>query len=247
MITHRLAKLKVIAILMCAGFSLAHAEDAESPIVNMVNSCRDKYEGLACFATTLRNRVQLRNEPKDDADVLQSVSIAFHLQLTEPFENAQHPGWLMTLALREGRAVKAWVRRSDVLFAWEFLRVAGCWPVSQLNWYEDPYGADYRETFRPRFDLSGNLISHKDDKGNLYKHYALYYASGIFFFWDPRDSSGLTPTFTLDYPKRRVTRFTFGGADKPSYRFVEEDKLKGCTEIPKVDPSRPIMPMPKRR
>src|SRR6266545_709474 len=196
MLAYRLATLRILAILVCAGFSFARAESAQSPGVTVLAQCQGKYGGLACLATILRNGVELKSEPRDDANVLMTLPMGYLVPLPEPFESLEHPGWVMTRAIHEGRGVRAWVRRSGVLFAWEFFRVVGCWPVSHLNWYEEGAGEYGGGTFRPRFDLSGNLISHKEDKRNLYKEYALYYAGGVFFLRNPRDPGDrLTPSF----------------------------------------------------
>jgi hypothetical protein len=93
-----------------------------------------------------------------------------------------------------------------------------------------------------RFDANGAILPGKrgKDRGadNDYfaKHLAVYYARGVFLIrhlTDP-DYNGLVPIFMLDYPNRKVT--ISAPAQRPSWRLSPDEKLKGCTDIPRVDP-----------
>ncbi|HLQ01071.1 MAG TPA: hypothetical protein VK143_02100 [Burkholderiales bacterium] len=234
--------------LACAGVPLGYTQGlVETPPVpgDQFRHCLAAYS-QACFAYASRQGIALKSEPQETAEVVERAPLGDLLTLLDPFESKQHPGWLMTRAIRDNQMEEAWVRRSDVVLTWEFQRVVGCWPVASIDWNEEGAGEYGGGDFRLRFARSGRLIAHKGDQDELHKRYAVYYAGGIFFLWNPRNTEDrLGPTFTLDYPRRRVTASI--PALKPHFRLFKDEALKGCAEIPKVDPAQPIMPAPKRR
>ncbi|SRR6266545_2200921 len=236
-------------VLGCASAPLGYAQGlVETPPGpgTAFEKCLDTYGSTACWGKASRDGIALRRAPREDAEVLSRAPFAYGVALLDPFESKEYSGWLMTMAIRDNHSEEAWVRRTDVILEWEFQRVVGCWPVASIDWNEEGAGDYGGGIFRPRFAPSGKLTAHKDDQGELHKRYAVYYAGGIFFLWNPRDAEDrLGPTFTLDYPRRRVTAST--PALKPRFSLFKDEALKGCAEIPKVDPAQPIMPAPKRR
>jgi len=127
-------------------------------------------------------------------------------------------------------------------------RVVGCWPIQALNWNEEGEGDYEGGQFRLRFDDNGAMLPGKRGKGrgsdNDYfsKHQAVYYARSVFLIRHRTDpnaaNAGLVPIFMLDYPNRRVV--VSAPARRPSWELLPEEKLKGCTEIPRVDPKSPV-------
>jgi hypothetical protein len=240
---------ELLAAISCTtGICAAKFDYEKQPALIKYDQCIKAY-GYSCFGFVSKNNVILRATPDERSENLGSLKFGDGIALIEPFENAEHPGWVMVVATRvhgSDRSLIAWTPQSGVLFRWQLQRVVGCWPVAKLSWTVEGAGESEGGNFEPQFDLNGSIGGRSAYARKFFSSYAIYYARGIFLIYDSAKKVQLEPTFTLDYSKRRVTNDYLSIQKKktgnPPYQFVKEEDLKGCTKIPAVDPLQTLLP-----
>lgn len=240
----------LVAMARVTTVGAAGFEYEKQPSFIKHNQCIRAYEH-ACFGFVSKTATKLRATPNETSEVLGTVRLGDGIAVLEPFESFEHPGWVMVMATRvrgTDRAEIAWIQRSGVLFRWEFQRVVGCWPVAALSWTEEGAGDYDGGVFEPQFDLKGNIGGANAHARRFFESYAVYYAGGVFVIYDTTKQARLSPTFTLDWAKRRVTNSYLSiqktKTGNPPYRLVNDEALKGCAQIPTVDPSHPLLSKP---
>ncbi len=228
-----------------AAYSQTYEPDPNLPTaIQMHGRCAAKAGREACWGFAVRPEISAYSQPDASSRTVSQYPLASYISLVEPSESSDHPGWVSVVAVINNKYVSAWVRRADIVLTSDLRYVVGCWPVQTLNWNEGGAGDYEGGQFRLRFDTNGTILPGKGGKGrgddNDYcaKHLAVYYAHGVFLIRHRTNPNagkgGLAPIFMLDYPNRDVT--ISAPARRPFWQLFPDEKLKGCTDIPRVDP-----------
>jgi hypothetical protein len=170
------------------------------------------------------------------------------IALLEPTESKSHPGWISVAAVDRGREAIGWIRHEDVVLTTDLRRVTGCWPGEALNWDEEESENSEGGEYRLRFNTSGAILPGKRGKGSganndyFAKNFGVFYARGVTMVRHLTEGNGdrptLAPIFLLDYSNRRIVVWFNVSPPKDgtrAWRLFPDEKLKGCTEIPRVD------------
>jgi len=229
-----------------AAYSQTYEPDPSLPeAVQMHGRCAAKAGQEACWGFAVRPEIPAYSQPDASSRIISQYPLGSYISLIEPSESGDHPGWLSVVAvINNNKYVSAWVRSADIVLASDLRRVVECWPVQALNWNEEGAGDYEGGQFRLRFAMNGAIQPGKrgkgrgDDNDYFAKHLAVYYARGVFLIRHRTDPNagkgGFWPIFMLDYPNRHVT--ISAPARRPFWQLFSDEKLKGCTDIPRVDP-----------
>jgi hypothetical protein len=219
----------------------------------MHGQCRASAGNDACWAFAVRPKIAVYGEPAVSSRILDHYSSDTLISLLEPSESKSHPGWIAVAAVDRGKDAIGWIRHEDAVLATDLRRVTGCWPVEALNWDEEESESSESGQYRLRFSTDGAIMPGKRGKGSganndyFVKHFAVFYARGMTMVRSLTDPNGdrptLAPIFFLDYPNRQIVVWfnvppPKGGTK--AWRLFPDEKLKGCGEIPRVDPNSPV-------
>jgi hypothetical protein len=207
--------------------------------------CERQFGDGACTAYSRRTGVKVCSAPSSQSQVLELVQYGSGIALLDPASKTSTEAWLRTYALvlykekgeDKGRKFVGYVRRADVLLDTDLRRVTGCWPVKYIK---DPSGgADYYpgETY---FTIQG-IASYPHHPVTIkeYGEQEVYYAEGVFTVRHKQYSNlGYLGHAVLDYPNHTVKFSGTTTLQEPGQvEWRSPDELKGCKEIPTVDPN----------
>lgn len=135
------------------------------------------------------------------------------------------------------RVITAYVPRSQVILDTDLRKVTGCWPVKYALVPEESAGE--WEQHGVWFTAEG-LARGPEGRDHGTQH--IYYAEGVFTVRHEKyNNLHLYGHATLDYANRRVKYMGTVSLEEhsrpPGIEWFSPEELKGCTQIPSLDPA----------
>ncbi len=243
-----------LAVVLGSESQFAQTSEPVPPLTIVRHGeCREKFGNDACWGFAVRPKIPVYSQPSAASRILDHYSTRSMISLLEPTENKIHTGWVSVAVLDRGQHVVGWIRHADIVLTTDLRRVTGCWAVNELNWDEEASENSEGGEYRLRFNVDGKILPGKRGAGqganNTYfaNHFGIFYARGVTMIRHLSEPKGdrptLAPIFVLDYPNRNIDMWfnvspPMDGTQM--WRLSPNKQLKGCTQIPRVNPNDAI-------
>jgi len=225
-------------------YSLFVFDKSDAETTAIADKCGPIHGYGTCAAFSGKSGATVHTKPSVTSKVLWRSEYGEVLAMLEPaFKSTKlHAVWIPVAIGIKGpdgnysAEVRAYVPRSQVILDTDFRRVTGCWPVKYIK---DPAGGVNYYPGETYFSVNGVAsYPHHPVTIKEYGEQEIYYADGIFTVRHKQYSNrGYLGHAVLDY-KHHTVKFagTTPLQEPGQVQWHTPNDLKGCKDIPTVDP-----------